>query len=182
MNYIVEASFEINRSSSRILLTVKQQHEKSVWRQIWKAKVRLNLCTHCWCAAWLIYLLHSLAKNSKENFVWKESSISYPETNSRISFFTLHIIGGTSSSATLIWTPSRENLSSEVCDQLMQKPVCSATEAGWSPETLDITSMGITLSRKRTTKTLIRLCGLCCSHICHKTNFLMMWPDIQGNG
>ena len=42
-------------------------------------------------------------------------------------------------------------------DQVRLKPACSATEATWSLETLDITSIGIILSRQRRIKALIRL-------------------------
>ena len=45
------------------------------------------------------------------------------------------------------------------CDQLILKPVCSATEATSSLEILDIARRGIILSRQRTTKALIRLRG-----------------------
>ena len=46
-----------------------------------------------------------------------------------------------------------------VCDQVRLKPVCSTTEASWSLEISDLASLGITLSRQRTTKVLIRLRG-----------------------
>ena len=54
---------------------------------------------------------------------------------------------------------SWEKLSSEFFDQLTFKPACSATEASWNLETLDIASMHIILSKQRKTKVLIRLCG-----------------------
>ena len=46
-----------------------------------------------------------------------------------------------------------------VCDQVRLKSVCSATENGQDLEILDIASIDIILSKKRTTKTLIRLHG-----------------------
>ena len=62
-----------------------------------------------------------------------------------------------------------------VCDQVRLKPACSATETRQSLEILDVASMGITLSRQRTTKALIGLrlisaaaqadLRLCCSHM-----------------
>ena len=57
------------------------------------------------------------------------------------------------------WATSRENVSSEIFDQVRFKPACSATEASYNFETLDITSMHIILSKQRTTKVLIRLRG-----------------------
>ena len=46
-----------------------------------------------------------------------------------------------------------------VSDQVRLKPACSATEASQCLEILDIETRGIILSRKRTTKALIRLRG-----------------------
>ena len=57
------------------------------------------------------------------------------------------------------WATSRENLSSEIFDQVRFKPACSATEASKSLETLDIASIHILLSEQRTTKVLISLRG-----------------------
>ena len=44
-----------------------------------------------------------------------------------------------------------------VSDQVRLKPGCVVSEVSWSPEILDIETGGIILSRKRTTKALIRL-------------------------
>ena len=49
--------------------------------------------------------------------------------------------------------------------QVRLKPACSATEASWSLETLDIASIGIILSNRRTTMVLIRLCRLICTFV-----------------
>ena len=55
-----------------------------------------------------------------------------------------------------------------VCDPGRLKPACAATEARYRLEILDIETRGIILSRRRTTKMLIRLRGceadlrLCC--------------------
>ena len=46
-----------------------------------------------------------------------------------------------------------------VCDQVSLKPACSATEASYSLGILNLASIGIILSRQRTTKVLIRLRG-----------------------
>ena len=57
-----------------------------------------------------------------------------------------------------------------VCKQVRHKPACPATKASPSLENLDIASIGIILSKQRTTKALIRLRGcagdlrLCWSH------------------
>ena len=58
-----------------------------------------------------------------------------------------------------IWAMSWEKLSLEVCEQVRLKLACSPTETSWSLEILDIESIGIVLSMKRITKTLIRLRG-----------------------
>ena len=44
-------------------------------------------------------------------------------------------------------------------DQVRLKPACSATEASWSLENLNLASVGIILSRKPTAMVLIRLRG-----------------------
>ena len=46
-----------------------------------------------------------------------------------------------------------------VCDQLRHKPACTSTETRWRLEILNLERRGIILSRQRTTKALIRLCG-----------------------
>ena len=46
-----------------------------------------------------------------------------------------------------------------VCDQVLLKPACAATEARQRLEILDIEVRGIILSRQQTTKALIRLRG-----------------------
>ena len=46
-----------------------------------------------------------------------------------------------------------------VCDQVRLKPACSASETIYSLEILEIVSIGIKLSTRRTTKVLIRLRG-----------------------
>ena len=46
-----------------------------------------------------------------------------------------------------------------VCDQVRLKPACTASETGWNLEILDLERRGIILSRQRTTKALIKLCG-----------------------
>ena len=46
-----------------------------------------------------------------------------------------------------------------VCDKGRLKPACTATENSWSLEISAIASIGITLSRQRTIKALIRLRG-----------------------
>ena len=46
-----------------------------------------------------------------------------------------------------------------VFDQVRLKPACSASETSLGPEILDLASKGIILSRQRTPKVLIRLCG-----------------------
>ena len=46
-----------------------------------------------------------------------------------------------------------------VFDQVRHKLACSAIEASWSLEILVIASIGIILSKKRTTEVLIRLRG-----------------------
>ena len=58
-----------------------------------------------------------------------------------------------------IWTSSRENLSLRYSDQVRLKPACSATETSYYLGILDSASIGIILSRQRTTKALIRLPG-----------------------
>ena len=77
---------------------------------------------------------------------------------------------------------SRENLSLGVCDQVRLKQACSASEASYRLEILDIETRGITsiLSRQRKQRhwsdcadAQADLC-LCCSHV-HKTGFLMTW-------
>ena len=55
--------------------------------------------------------------------------------------------------------PCHEKMSLGVCDQVRLKLACAATEASQSLEILDLASIGVILSRKRTTKMLIRLCG-----------------------
>ena len=57
------------------------------------------------------------------------------------------------------WASSRENVSSNIFDQVWLKPACPATEASYNLETLDIASIHIILSKQRTTKVLIRLRG-----------------------
>ena len=49
-----------------------------------------------------------------------------------------------------------------VCDQLRLKPACSATETSLGFEISAIASRGIVLSRQRTTKAVIILCGCAC--------------------
>ena len=49
-----------------------------------------------------------------------------------------------------------------VCDQLRLKPACSATETSLGLEISAIASRGIILSRQRTTKVVIILCGCAC--------------------
>ena len=57
----------------------------------------------------------------------------------------------------IIWPTSRESVSSGIVEQVRFKPVCSATEACWKFETLDLASIRIILSKQRTIKVLIRL-------------------------
>ena len=59
----------------------------------------------------------------------------------------------------MIWATSRENLSSEVCDQVRLKPVCSATDVSWRVAILKLATTGTILSKQRTIKVLIRLHG-----------------------
>ena len=59
----------------------------------------------------------------------------------------------------LIWATTRQNVSSGVSDQIRLKPACAATEANMRLEILVTETRGITLSRQRTTKALIRLHG-----------------------
>ena len=54
-------------------------------------------------------------------------------------------------------SPSRENLSLKVCDQVSLEPTCSATETSWSLVIMDFACICIIRSRERTTKKLIRL-------------------------
>ena len=67
-----------------------------------------------------------------------------------------------------------------VCDQVRLKPAYSATGTSQSLEILALASIGIILSRQRTTKVLIRLRG-CASgpapllSAYGKTGFLMTW-------
>ena len=49
------------------------------------------------------------------------------------------------------------SLVTRVGDLVRLKPTCTATEASWRLEILDIETRGIILSRQRTTKVLIRL-------------------------
>ena len=60
---------------------------------------------------------------------------------------------------------SQENLSLGAGNQVRLKPACSATETSWSLEISDIATIGVILSKQRTTKALIRLLHLCCSHM-----------------
>ena len=55
------------------------------------------------------------------------------------------------------WATPWENLSLGFCNQVLFKPAFSATEASCSLTLLDIASVGIVLSKQRTTKMLIRL-------------------------
>ena len=80
------------------------------------------------------------------SFAWKYS-------------LSLHETGLQSYKLDINCATSWENLSSGVCDQVRLKQVCSATEASWSLEILVLASVGIRLSKQRTTKALIRLCG-----------------------
>ena len=57
------------------------------------------------------------------------------------------------------WARSRENVSSGNFHQVRVKPGCSTTETSYNLETLDIASIHIILSKKRTTKVLIRQRG-----------------------
>ena len=57
------------------------------------------------------------------------------------------------------WTSSHENVSSGIFDQVRFKPACSTTETSYNCETLAVASIHIVLSKQRTTKVLIRLCG-----------------------
>ena len=66
---------------------------------------------------------------------------------------------GDASVVVYIWAASRENVSSEFCDQVRFKLACSAAEASYSLETLRIANIHIVLSKLRTTKVLIRLRG-----------------------
>ena len=52
---------------------------------------------------------------------------------------------------------SWESVSSGICNQVISKPACSATETSQSLETLEIASIGIKLSEQQTSKVLIRL-------------------------
>ena len=61
--------------------------------------------------------------------------------------------------ACVSWATSRENVSLGIFDQVTFKPACSATEASYNLETLDIASIHIILSKQWTTKVLIRLRG-----------------------
>ena len=54
-----------------------------------------------------------------------------------------------------------KKLSLGVCDQVIIKPACSATEANWSLVTLDIPSIGIILSRQQTTKDADQTARMC---------------------
>ena len=49
-----------------------------------------------------------------------------------------------------------------VCEQLILKPACSATETSLGLEIYAIANRGIIRSRQRTIKTLIILCGCAC--------------------
>ena len=57
----------------------------------------------------------------------------------------------------MVWAMSWKNVSLGICDQVKLKPACSATEASYSLETLDIASIGIILSKQRTTMVLTSL-------------------------
>ena len=50
-----------------------------------------------------------------------------------------------------------------VFDQVRLKPACSASEASWSHEILNLASIGIILSQQRTTRPLI------CTFVVHKS-------------
>ena len=70
-----------------------------------------------------------------------------------------------------IWAMTRENLSSEVCDQVRLKRACSATETSLSLEISAFASTGIKLSNSEEqrhwsdcTDAQADLC-LCCSHM-----------------
>ena len=71
-----------------------------------------------------------------------------------------------------------------VFDQVRLKQICLAKETCYSLEILAVASIGIILSKQRTTKGLIRLRG-CGSHM-PKTGFLMTWlnysPPIAPTG
>ena len=49
-----------------------------------------------------------------------------------------------------------------VCDQLILKPACSATKTSLGLEMSSLGSRDIVLSRQRTTKAVIILCGCAC--------------------
>ena len=68
----------------------------------------------------------------------------------RLTFKILNVIALIKTS--LIWASSRENLSSVVCDQVILKPVCSATETSERLETLGLATIGILLSKLWTKK------------------------------
>ena len=59
----------------------------------------------------------------------------------------------------IIWAPLSENVSSKVCDRVIFKPACSATETSKNLEVSDLETRDIILSTERTTKVLTRLRG-----------------------
>ena len=58
-----------------------------------------------------------------------------------------------------IWAMTWQNLSSGASDQARHKPACAATEASYNLEISAIEYRDIILTKQRTTKVLIRLCG-----------------------
>ena len=80
----------------------------------------------------------------------------------------------------ITWASPWENVSSGLSDQVRLKLACSATEASTRLEILVTETRDNTLSRQRTTKTLIRLHG--CVPIGHWIRFIMarltcLWHD-----
>ena len=72
-----------------------------------------------------------------------------------LTFKRLNVIAHVKTSS--IWALSRENLSSVVRDRVRLKPVSSATETSERLQTLGLATIGIILSKQRTTKLQIRL-------------------------
>ena len=75
------------------------------------------------------------------------------------------------------WVRSRENLSSEVCDQVRFKLACSASEANWSWNLYYriYTKCTIHGAKNKDTDQTARKIYVFAVRICHKADFLMTW-------
>ena len=108
-------------------------------------KVRSTYCP----AFWLIHLWYEPRHEKTQQFR-SHDLIRHLRIQSQE-----HLLPSLLAHSAMIWATSRENLSSGFCDQVWFKLACSATKASWGLTILDLASVGIILSKQRTTKKLI---------------------------